>query len=87
MDNEEENNLVNLNNIIMKNESMNNTSTKIYELINSVFKNKAIKEEIIEKLRPFFTLKVIPQREIDKVYSAVEKIAPEKIDFLEEFKY
>jgi len=87
MDNEEENSLVNLNNIIMKNESMNNTSTKIYELINSVFKNKAIKEEIIEKLRPFFTLKVIPQREIDKVYSAVEKIAPEKIDFLEEFKY
>ena len=58
-----------------------------YELINSVFKNKAIKEEIIEKLRPFFTLKVIPQREIDKVYSSVEKIAPEKIDFLEEFKY
>lgn len=87
MDNEEENSLVNLNSIIMKNESINNTSAKIYELINSVFKNKAIKEEIIEKLRPFFTLKVIPQREIDKVYSAVEKIAPEKIDFLEEFKY
>ena len=34
MDNEEENSLVNLNNIIMKNESMNNSSAKIYELIN-----------------------------------------------------
>ena len=60
---------------------------KIYELINSVFKNKSKKIEIIEKLRPFFTLKVIPHREIDKVYSAVEKIEPEKIDLIEEFKY
>ena len=60
---------------------------KINELINSVFKNKCNKTEIIEKLRPFFTLKVIPQREIDKVYSAIEKIDPEKIDLIEEFKY
>ena len=59
----------------------------IYELISSVFKNKSKKIEIIEKLRPFFTLKVIPNREIDKVYSAVEKIDSEKVDLIEEFKY
>ena len=62
----------------------NNKEIKINELINSVFKNKNNKNEIIEKLRPFFTLKVIPQREIDKVYSALEKIDPEKIDLIEE---
>ena len=32
-------------------------------------------------------MKVIPQREIDKVYSAVEKIKPENVDLIEEFKY
>jgi hypothetical protein len=32
-------------------------------------------------------LRVNPQREIDKIYSAVEKINPEKIDLIEEFKY
>ena len=62
----------------------NNKEIKINELINSVFKNKNNKNEIIEKLRPFFTLKVIPQREIDKVYSALEKIDPEKIDLIGE---
>jgi len=64
-----------------------NKEVKIYELINSVFKDKSKKAEIIEKLRPFFSLKVIPQREIDKVYSAVEKINPENVDLIEEFKY
>ena len=51
---------------------------KIDDLISSVFKDKSKKPEIIHKLRPFFSLKVIPQREIDKVYSAVEKIEPDK---------
>ena len=59
----------------------------IYDLLSSVFKNKYKKSEIIEKLRPFFTLKVIPNREIDKVYSSLEKIEPEKIDLIEEFRY
>ena len=59
---------------------------KIYELMNSVFKDKSKHKEIIEKLRPFFTLKVIPQSEIEKVY-VVEKIPPEKIDLIQEFKY
>lgn len=40
---------------------------KIDNLINSVFKDKKKKEEIIRKLRPFFSLKVIPQKEIDRV--------------------
>ena len=40
---------------------------KIDNLINSVFKDKKKKEEIIRKLRPFFSLKVIPQKEIDLV--------------------
>ena len=65
----------------------NDKEFKINDLINSVFKDKCNKAEIIEKLRPFFTLRVIPQREIDKIYSAVEKINPEKIDLIEEFKY
>ena len=60
---------------------------KIDDLISSVFKDKSKKPEIIEKLRPFFSLKVIPQREIDKVYSAVEKIEPDKIDLKEEIEY
>ena len=60
---------------------------KIDDLISSVFKDKSKKTEIIQKLRPFFCLKVIPQREIDKVYSAVEKIEPDKIDLIEEFEY
>ena len=59
---------------------------KIDDLISSVFKDKSKKPEIIQKLRPFFCLKVIPQREIDKVYSAVEKIEPDKIDLIEEFE-
>ena len=59
----------------------------IYKLISSIFDDKSKKSKIIERLRPYFSLKVVPQREIDKVYSAVEKIEPEKIDFVEEFKY
>ena len=55
--------------------------------ISSVFNDNSKKIEIIQKLRPFFTLKVIPQREIEKVYSSVEKISPEKVDLIEEFKY
>ena len=60
---------------------------KIFDLINSVFKDKSKKTEILEKLRPFFTLKIIPQKKIDKIYSSIEKIAPEEIDIIEEFKY
>ncbi len=60
---------------------------KIFDLINSVFKDKSKKAEILEKLRPFFTLKIIPQKKIDKIYSSIEKIPPEEIDLIEEFKY
>ncbi len=60
---------------------------KVYNLISSVFFNESNKEEIIKKLRPYFSLKVIPKRDIDKVYSSVEKIEPDKIDLVEEFKY
>ena len=60
---------------------------KIFDLINSVFKEKSKKAEILEKLRPFFTLKIIPQKKIDKIYSSIEKISPDEIDLIEEFKY
>ena len=60
---------------------------KFDKLINSVFKDKSKKTELIEKLRPFFSLKVIPQREIDRVYSALEKIDPEKIDLIKVNEY
>ena len=59
----------------------------VYKLISSIFKNNLKKEEIIKKHRPCFSLKVIPNREIDKVYSSVEKIPAEKIELVEEFKY
>ena len=59
----------------------------VYKLISSIFQNNLKKEEIIKKHRPCFSLKVIPNREIDKVYSSLEKIPVEKIDLVEEFKY
>ena len=69
-------------------ENNNNKEIKIYETINSILNNKSKREELIKKLSPFFTLKVIPsQTKIEKVYSAVEKIDPEKIDLIKEFKY
>ena len=55
---------------------------KIDNLINSVFKDMKKKEEIIRKLRPFFSLKVIPQKEIDRVYAAMESIEPEKVTLI-----
>ena len=61
---------------------------KIFDLINSVFKDNSKKAEILEKLRPFFYFKkIIPQKKIDKIYSAIEKKSPEEIDLIEEFKY
>ena len=72
---------------INKQTKINEEEYTVYKLINSVFKDKSNKEEIIKKLRPYFSLKVIPKRDIDKVYSSVEKIDPEKIDLVEEFKY
>ena len=59
----------------------------VHKLIGSIFDDNSKKSKIIKRLRPYFSLKVVPQREIDKVYSAVEKIDPEKIDLVEEFKY
>ena len=66
------------------NVEMDEKEEKIDGLINSVFKDKSKKPEIIEKLRPFFSLKVVPQREIERVYSAVEDIPPEKIKLFNE---
>ena len=39
-----------------------NKGIKINNLVSSIFKEKSKKNEIIEKFRPFFSLKVIPQR-------------------------
>ena len=72
---------------LFENEENKSKNIMTYDLIRSVFKDKYKKSEIIEKLRPFFALKVIPNREIEKIYSSVEKIDPEKIDLLEEFRY
>lgn len=59
----------------------------IHKLIGSIFDDNSKKEKIMKRLRPYFSLKVVPQRDIDKVYSAVEKIALDKIDLVEEIKY
>ena len=59
----------------------------IHKLIGSIFDDNSKKEKIMKRLRPYFSLKVVPQRDIDKVYSAVEKIELDKIDLVEEIKY
>ena len=59
----------------------------VHKLIGSIFDDNSKKIKIMKRLRPYFSLKVVPQRNIDKVYSAVEKIDPEKIDLVEDFKY
>ena len=60
---------------------------QVYNLVRAVFDNYQNKDEIIRKLRPCFSFKVIPGRDIDKIYSSLEKIDPDKIDLIEEFKY
>ena len=57
------------------------------KLINSVFKDKSKKKEIIEKLRPLFSLKFSENSEIERKYSALEKIDPEKIDLIKVNEY
>ena len=64
-----------------------NEELRFDKLINSVFKDKSKKIELIVKLRPFFSLKVIPQREIDRVYTALESIDPEKIGLIKVNEY
>ena len=69
------------------NQKFENEDFKIDKLINSVFNDKSKQCEIIQKLRPFFSLKVYPQKEIDKIYSTVEKIEPEKLNLIKEYKF
>ena len=69
------------------NRTEENEDIRFNKFINSVFKDKSKKKGIIEKLRPFMSLKVIPQREIDRVYSSLEKIDPEKIDLIKVNEY
>ena len=84
-----------LSDLKLKNELLNlekkeiekNHEGTVYKLISSIFQNNLKKEEIIKKHRPCFSLKVIPNQEIEKVYSSLEKIPVEKIDLVEEFKY
>ena len=54
----------------------------VYKLIGSFFQNKLKKEEMIKKHSPCFSLKVIPNQEIEKVYSSLEIIPFEKIGFV-----
>ena len=58
----------NQNQISINDQLSDKEEIKIERLINSVFKDKSKKPEILEKLRPFFSLKVIPSRQIDRVY-------------------
>ena len=60
---------------------------KFDKLINSVFKDKSKKKDIIEKLRPLFSLKFSDKREIEREYSSLEKIDPEKIDLIKVNEY
>ena len=76
-----------------KNLNNNNISSEINEdvsinqLISSIINNEKNKIELIEKLKPYFSIKVIPQRDIDIVYSSIEKIDSKKIDLIKELKY
>ena len=70
-----------------KHQEMDTNNKELINLINPIFKDKTKKQEIIQKLYPFFSLKLNSQGEIDRVYSAVEKIDPDKIDLIEEYQY
>jgi len=70
-----------------KNQEMDINNKELINLINPIFKDKTKKQEIIQKLYPFFSLKLNSQGEIDREYSAVEKIDPEKIEIIEEYQY
>ena len=59
----------------------------INELISSIFNNKQTKIDIIERLKPYFSLKVIPEKDIEKVDFSLEKIDSDKIDLIKELKY
>ena len=48
--------------LIIRNQIEENEVPEFDKLINSVFKDKSKKTDLIEKLRPLFSLKVIPQR-------------------------
>jgi hypothetical protein len=64
-----------------------NEDVSINQLISSIINNEKNKIELIEKLKPYFSIKVIPQRDIDIVYSSIEKIDSKKIDLIKELKY
>ena len=64
-----------------------NEDVSINQLISSIINNEKNKIGLIEKLKPYFSIKVIPQRDIDIVYSSIEKIDSKKIDLIKELKY
>jgi hypothetical protein len=64
-----------------------NSQNKITELINNVLKDKSKKIALIERLSPVMALKVIPGNTIEKVFSSLYNIDPEKIDLKAELRY
>ena len=72
---------------LITNQIEDNEDLIFNKFINSVFEDKSKKKEIIEKLRPLFSLKVSEYREIEKDYSSLEKIDPEKIDLIKVNEY
>ena len=72
---------------LILNQNEENEELGFDKLINSVFKDKSKKTELIEKLRPLFSLKFSENREIEREYSALEKIDPEKIDLIKVNEY
>jgi len=72
---------------LIRNQIEENEELGFDKLINSVFKDKSEKSELIEKLRPLFSLKFSDNREIEREYSALEKIDPEKIDLIKVNEY
>ena len=57
------------------------------KLINSVFKDRSKKIELIDKLRPLFSLKFSEKKEIEREYSALENINPKKINLIKVNEY
>ena len=72
---------------LIRNQIEENEELGFDKLINSVFKAKSEKSELIGKLRPLFSLKFSDNREIEREYSALEKIDPEKIDLIKVNEY
>lgn len=69
-----------------KNKTNINKNDAINKLIDSVFEKEEKKNEFIKKFMPFFSLKVNPNKNLEKIYLTFE-IDPKNINIVKEYNY